>query len=206
MLTLYITRHGETEWNTQKRSQGWLNSDLTLKGERDAMALGMHLLDIPFKAIYSSTSERTVHTAELIRKNREIPIIREENLREIHLGEWEGKTEDEIKKLYPSDFQAYWNTPSLYKPSKGECFSTLQKRVLKAIDRIKHEQGEGNILIVTHGVVVKTLVAFFKGLELDQLWEPPFIHGTSLTKVELDEREHRIIHIGELKHLENTKQ
>jgi len=66
MLTLYITRHGETVWNTQKRMQGWKDSPLTETGRQNAFSLGERLAHIPFRAVYSSPSGRTKETASLI--------------------------------------------------------------------------------------------------------------------------------------------
>jgi broad specificity phosphatase PhoE len=73
MIKLYITRHGETIWNTEKRMQGWLDSNLTENGKKNAEALGERLKDIEFEAIYSSPSQRTKTTTELVKGDRAIP-------------------------------------------------------------------------------------------------------------------------------------
>lgn len=87
MLTLYITRHGQTEWNIQSRMQGWADSQLTATGVKAATQLGNRLQDVPLDAVYSSTSGRTIHTAQLILGNRTTPLIQKEDLREINVGE-----------------------------------------------------------------------------------------------------------------------
>ncbi|QQS98635.1 histidine phosphatase family protein [Peribacillus psychrosaccharolyticus] len=63
MLTIYLVRHGQTEWNLTGRMQGWENSDLTPSGIIDALALGKRLKDTPIDCIYTSTSERAAYTA-----------------------------------------------------------------------------------------------------------------------------------------------
>ncbi|MBS4218248.1 histidine phosphatase family protein [Bacillus sp. FJAT-49711] len=200
MLTFYITRHGETEWNVQSRMQGWGDSELTKNGIRNAKLLGERLKDVDFQAIYSSPSKRTQSTSALIRGNRDIPILFDENLREIHMGDWEGKTRVFLEENDASNFHAFWNTPHLYVPTKGEQFIDLQERVLKAIDGIKQSNESGNVLIVTHTAVIKVLLAYFKKLPMENLWDPPYIHDTSLTMIEFDGNEVRVMMEGDVSH------
>lgn len=202
MLTLYLTRHGETEWNVEKRMQGWQDSPLTEKGKNDAKRLGKRLESIELTAIYTSTSGRAVKTAQLIRGERLIPIYEDEHLREIYLGDWEGKTNEEIMQFDPIAFGQFWNEPHLYSPKRGERFIEVQNRAFTVIEQIiKHHQS-GNILIVTHAVVLKSLIARLKNLSLEQLWAPPFMHGTSVTIVQVDNGQFKFIAEGDVSHLE----
>lgn len=201
MLRLYITRHGETEWNIQGRMQGWKNSDLTEKGKLNAAALGRSLENIEFKRVYCSPLDRTRKTAELILGNRDVEIIYEDDLREIHLGELEGLTQEEIVEIYP-DFQShFWQNPHEYKAQSGEDFYNVRERVEKALERIISENPEGNVLIVTHGVVLKTFHSYFKNLPMARLWDPPFIYDTSLTIIEVENNKFKVIVEGDISHL-----
>lgn len=200
MLTFYITRHGETEWNVQNRMQGWGDSALTENGVRNAKLLGERLKEVDFHAIYSSSSKRTQATSELIRGTRNIPIILDEKLREIHMGDWEGKTRVFLEENDSTNFHAFWNTPHLYVPTKGEKFLDLQERVLKAINEIQQTYESGNILIVTHTAVIKVLLAYFKKLPIENLWDPPYIHDTSLTLIEFEGDGNRVVLVGDVSH------
>jgi broad specificity phosphatase PhoE len=202
MLTLYLTRHGETEWNVQKRMQGWQDSPLTEKGRKDAVLLGKRLESVELDAIYTSTSGRTVETAELIRGERLIPMYHHENLREINLGDWEGKTHDEITEFDPIAYEHFWNKPHLYLPERGERFIDVQTRALNVIQDIVNRHPSGNVLVVTHGVVLKTLIAYFKNMPLAELWTPPFMHGTSLTIVQAANGTFELVTVGDVSHLE----
>lgn len=186
MLHLYVIRHGETEWNKEKRSQGRLDSALTHKGKEDALLLGARLQDTEFRQIISSPSGRTLETAGLVKGERMIPLLTDERVMEIDLGSWQGKTEEEIKSLYPEEFDAYWNEPEVYKSVGGESFLQVQQRLLEFLDDLENTVTDGNVLIVTHGVVIKTLYLLSRDSSLKYLWEPPFIHGTSLTILTLD--------------------
>lgn len=201
MLTLYITRHGETQWNIEKRMQGWSDSDLTEKGIKNAILLGESLKDIEFAAIYTSPSKRTVTTANLIKGDRQIPIILEDYLKEINMGEWEGKKVEYLKDSYPESFDFFWNAPHQYRAIDGEDFFEVKKRVCHALKVIKDNQESGNVLIVTHSVVIKLLLAIFKELPMEKIWEPPFIHDTSLTVIEVNGDIGRIVLEGDLSHL-----
>ncbi|WP_062104388.1 histidine phosphatase family protein [Bacillus niameyensis] len=200
MTTLFITRHGETIWNTEKRMQGWSDSALTESGIKNAIELGERLKNIDFKVILSSPSERTKATSRLIRGKRDIPILQDENLREINLGEWEGETLPAIKERYRKEFDAFWNSPQDYTPIGGETFEDIKKRAALVIKRIREEYPNGNVLIVTHSVMIKCLLLIFRNGPIEKLWEPPFIHDTSLTIVRKSEKGYQIILEGDTTH------
>ncbi len=206
MLTLYITRHGETEWNLEKRMQGWSDSPLTAKGIENARELGLRLKDTEFEAIYSSPIPRALLTAQTISAEREIPIVMDDKLREIHMGEWEGKDQSFLTETYAAEYSSFWKTPHLYTSATGENFKELQERVIEAVETIKTLHQKGNVLIVTHSIVIKALMAYFKGNSLNDLWLPPFIHGTSLTIVELDEDRNSIVLEGDMAHVEKLQE
>ena len=192
---LYVIRHGETEWNTEKRLQGRLDSNLTAKGVKDAQLLEARLKDIEFEKIISSPSNRTMKTARLVRGERKVFIETDERLMEIDLGEWQGLKEDEIKSRYPKESHAYWHEPAIYESLGGESFFDVKQRVAEFLEDLDKTKPTGNILVVTHGVVIKALYLLCRNESVENLWNPPFIHGTSLT----------IIHVenGELKlHME----
>jgi len=128
MLRLYITRHGETEWNRQKRMQGWKDSDLTDIGIVNAISLGERLADVNFNHFYVSSSIRTQQTAQYILGDRSIPITLDEDLREIHMGSWEGETQANLQQAYPEQFHDFWNNPHLFIPVGGETFYDFRDR------------------------------------------------------------------------------
>lgn len=201
MLRLYITRHGETEWNIERRIQGWQDSNLTPKGVENAKALGNWLKDVDFTCIYSSSSKRTIHTAELIRGDRDIRIVPDDDLREMNLGDWEGKTLEEVEKVDKQGRKAFVEMPHLYIPKSGESYFQVRDRVVAVLEKIVNENKDGNVLIVTHAVIVKTIMSFFKGFPVEKLWEPPFIHGTSLSIVEVNNNEITVILEGDMSHV-----
>ncbi|MEK5078011.1 histidine phosphatase family protein [Solibacillus sp. FSL W7-1436] len=204
MLRLYLVRHGQTEWNIQKRMQGWEDSALTEKGVNNAIALRKKLEGVEFAAAYTSTSERTIETARLIIDKRNLAINTNEDLREMNLGEWEGKTLDEIKDFYPEQYKYFWENPALYEPIGGETFEQLINRAIKVLNYIISKHINGNILVITHSVILKSLLMHVKGKTVKDLWAPPFIHDTSLSILEIENGVHRLISEGDITHLESV--
>ncbi len=82
MTKLYITRHGETLWNTEGRMQGWNDSPLTDLGIKQAEWLRERIKDLKIDVIYSSPSGRAYNTAEIIKGNRELQVIKHDGYRE----------------------------------------------------------------------------------------------------------------------------
>ncbi|ACB84591.1 histidine phosphatase family protein [Natranaerobius thermophilus] len=201
MTKLYLTRHGETEWNLQKKMQGWHNSPLTQLGEKQAKWLGDRLAEVELETIYTSTSGRTQRTAELIRGNRNIDLIPKDNLREINLGDWEGEFVENIKKQENEAFRKFWEEPHNYRKETGETFYQLKDRVVPLIKQIISDHNpNSNILVVTHAAVLKVLMAHFENRPIEKLWDPPFMYQTCLNLVEINENGYKVLLHGDTSH------
>jgi broad specificity phosphatase PhoE len=204
VLNIYLTRHGETQWNKENRLQGWEDSALTEKGIKNAIALGERLVHTNLHAIYSSPSGRAFQTAKLICLNRTIPILLDEDLKEISFGEWEGKIQQEIEEKYPKEFYNFWNAPHQYNhvPHNGEGVGELKQRVERAMKKIITAHSNGNVMIVTHAVVIRAIMSYFMDIPIEKWWDPPFIHGTSLTVIKIDGNTFRVELLGDTSHIE----
>jgi broad specificity phosphatase PhoE len=206
VLNIYITRHGETQWNSENRLQGWKDSELTDNGIRNAVALGERLYQIKFNAVYSSPIERAVKTTKLICSDRIIPLRLEEGLKEINLGDWEGKVKEEIEQTSKQEYFNFWNAPHLYNHEmhNGEGLAALKNRVENVINRIIADNKKGNILIVTHGVTIRAILSYLMNIPTEKWWEGPFIEGTSLTLAQYDEGTFQVKMIGDTRHIKKT--
>jgi probable phosphoglycerate mutase len=204
VLNIYITRHGETLWNRENRLQGWKDSELTEKGINNAIALRKRLEHTELNAIYSSPIGRTVKTAKLICSDRIIPVLLEDDIKEINFGEWEGKVQQEIEANSRQEFYDFWKAPHLYNhlPHKGESLKSLKERVERAVTKIITENNDGNVLIVTHGVAIRALLSCFMNIPFEKWWEGPFIEGASLTLVQYDGQDFHVEMIGDTSHME----
>lgn len=202
MLTIYLTRHGLTEWNVNRRMQGWGNGELTEKGIRDAKALGNRLADTTIDKVYSSSSKRAYETAQYIIGDREISLIQMEDLREMNFGDWDGRIREEVEAEYPEDFKTFWEKPHLYDRNSGETFEHVRKRAVQAFERIIEENKEGTILIVTHSIFLRVLMTYIKDIPLSDVFKATPPGNTSLAKVEVENGQLNLIFENDMQHVE----
>lgn len=201
MTTLYLTRHGETLWNLERRMQGHRNSPLSELGLQQAGWLREKLADIPLDAAYSSPSLRALRTAEIVCRGREVEIAAEPGLIEIGLGTWEGRNIGEVAHLYPDQNRDFWNAPTRFRPSEGgETFRQVQDRVVQAVATIVRKHPHQSVLLVSHAVVLKTLMAFMEGIPLDDYWQRPFFTQASLSVVRACNGSFRILQSNDTSH------
>ncbi|MFD1128999.1 histidine phosphatase family protein [Paenibacillus provencensis] len=205
LTTIYIVRHGQTEWNVLGKMQGHQDSPLTELGTRQARWLGEALAEEPIDVIYSSSSGRAVHTAEVIRGSREIPVTLTDNLREMNLGLWEGRTGDELKLEEPMKYQQFWEEPELFAADGGETYIETMDRAQQELKHIlKVNQGK-TVLIVTHTVVVKLLMTWLEQRSLETLWDLPYIHPASLCKIVFnEENKPKVVLYADISHYPET--
>lgn len=180
---IYLTRHGQTQWNLEKRLQGRGNSPLTKKGIQKAKELRDRLKDIHMDVIYTSPIERALHTAEILKGDKEIEVIPCDGLMEMSFGKYEGRITDEITKENPN-----WNIELIMKGNttiaapEGENLEEVRKRVGEAMDCILEENIGKTLLIVAHGITLKALMYYFKDEEVNE----EVMGQTTLTKIEKD--------------------
>lgn len=197
---IYLVRHGETLWNKEKKLQGNLNSPLTEKGIEEAHKLAERLKDKSFSKIFSSPLKRAIETSEILNKYHSLTITELQDIREMGYGEWQGVPMEEVKKAFPEAFENYYNKPEKYEPvAGGESFSELRIRLERALDELCEHAETNDILVVSHGVVIKMLLLIIKNGELKDLWQPPWVHNSSLSVINYDRT---IITESDISHLE----
>ena len=194
MLTFYIVRHGETLFNQKHLMQGWCDSPLTTQGIQMASDLGIRLKDIPFEAAYSSTSERAMDSAELIMKenNTPIPITIRKELKEIHFGIMEGENEYVGRVAKQHEYHRYgWVNDG------GENPEMVWQRVSKVLDEMIQTYQDGNILIVTHGVVMMTLLRKLKPGYMESQRKDFHIANCAVMKMEYHDQAFHILAVNQ---------
>ncbi|GMX64993.1 phosphoserine phosphatase 1 [Paenibacillus elgii] len=199
--TLYLTRHGQTEWNLNKKMQGHLDSPLTEHGMRQAEWLKERLENIQFDAIYSSSSPRAFSTARILSGNRPLQIATLDSLKEINMGLWEGQQIDWIQQQFPVQYDLFFNEPHLYRPTgHGESFSELLERTIPALNHILAEHQGQQVLIVTHRITLKVIMSYFLGKPLHEIGGMPDIHPTALCKIIMNNNVPKVELYGDTSH------
>lgn len=193
MTTLYITRHGQTLWNIEERWQGWLDSPLSSKGIEEAKKLGAYIKNLDIDIIYSSPLKRASDTSDLINTTKNIKVILDDRLKEIGLGEWEGKTLEEIKLYDFEHYKNYTTKSSAYNKEGGESFFQVENRVAEFLNDILKNSGQENILIVTHGIIAMVILNYISKKHIDSLRDIQSIKNCSLSIVEYENNSYEII-------------
>jgi len=161
MTTILLARHGETDWNRDRRWQGHADPPLNEEGRRQAEALAGELADRPLAAVYTSDLRRARETAEIVAKLHRLEVEIEPALREIHVGSWEGLTAAEVEKRYPDGWARFQNGE---RGHDGETHEDHSLRVVESVRRIAHEHPDEEILIVSHGGSLRAVQRAVLGL------------------------------------------
>jgi probable phosphoglycerate mutase len=164
---LLIIRHGESEWNLERRWQGWLDAPLTELGERQARHRAESLAELGFApaVVFSSDLGRARRTAEIIGERLSAPLATDAGFRERSGGAWEGFTVKEIEARWPEQYAA-WRAGDRSLPPGSEGDATLFARFDAALARAV--DAGGPTVIVTHGGALR-LIATRAGVPVEAL-------------------------------------
>lgn len=171
-MEVYIVRHGETVWNSEKRLQGNQDIELNENGRSAARNLGDRLQDIAFDCIFSSPLKRAYETACIVKGSRDIPIVKDERIREISFGDMEGVHLSEWNDEQ-SPYRFFFTEPGKYlAPPNGENLSQVCARTREFLEEVVEPQFKAweRIMIVAHGAANKGLMCYIEGNTEDNYW------------------------------------
>ena len=154
-MKILVTRHGETDWNAQKKIMGSIDIPLNEKGLKQAEETKEKLANEKIDLIICSTLRRARETAAIINKGRFAPILYDERLVERGMGEFEERPFRELDESYFS----YYYMNKQYK--RAENIQDFFKRIYRFLDDIIEKCGDINILLVTHGGVSIPIACYF---------------------------------------------
>jgi broad specificity phosphatase PhoE len=162
MTTVYLARHGQSDWNAEGRWQGHADRPLTDLGRRQAELLAADLAGVLLDAVYSSDLARARETAETVARARQLEVTALRELREIDVGSWSGLSRDEAAERFPEAF-ARWRRGE-HAWDDGETYELMGERVVSAVLEIGRRHAGGAVLVVAHGGPVRALHAAALGL------------------------------------------
>lgn len=196
-MRLYLIRHGETDWNTQKRLQGSADIPLNRNGRELAKLTAEGIKDIGFDLIYTSPLIRAKETAEIICGERNIPILVDDRLQEIYFGGYEGCRFDrnDIENMDPGVL-AFFDEPAHYVPiGGGESLEALCERTTEFLHEVMANQDykDKTILISGHGTVVKGLLSSFTITDLKDFWKGGFHKNCAITIIDVQDGEPHLV-------------
>ena len=163
--TIFLVRHGETEWNRVRRYQGWRDSPLTDRGVAQAHTIGRLLSRLAGTGsadLVTSPIGRARHTAEIIRAclGGAAPLRFDDRLRELSLGSWDGLDRAEIagraSRIFDDEGYHEW----YFRAPDGETYEAFAARIADWLE----STGDPVIIVVTHGLVTRVLRGFYAGV------------------------------------------
>ncbi len=164
-----FVRHGETDWNRQRRIQGSQGAPLNGAGHDQSKALARLLWEVPLQAVYSSTLPRAIETASYVAGPHGVGVQTDARLNEIHHGDWEGMPEEELPDL---DLYHRWREdPTSCALPGAEPLDAVTRRALAAMREIsaRHLSEKGLVAIVSHQIVIALLKCYVLDRPLSQL-------------------------------------
>jgi broad specificity phosphatase PhoE len=167
-VEIVLVRHGATDWNLQGRCQGSSDRELSEAGVRQAGQIADLLGKQELSAVYSSHLRRARQTAERISRPHDLPVLIEEDLRELDHGELEGLTFNEIKTRY-GEFLTRWRSePADIRVPGGERLADVAQRAWKGLKDIveRHPDAE-RILVVSHNFPILGIICRITGTHLN---------------------------------------
>ena len=163
MTTILLARHGETDWNSERRWQGHADQPLNDAGREQARELAATLTGRGIDVVYSSDLVRAHETALIVAEQLGLPVEADAGLREVDVGDWAGRLVSEIEAADPEAFQLWrqgrkgWNG--------GESYEEMGERVVGSVLRLAARHPGQTVLFVTHGGSIRACRATAAGLD-----------------------------------------
>lgn len=167
---IYLVRHGQVEGYEEKRYNGQTDVSLTPEGEAQFELLRLRLAKKPIRTVYSSDLSRCMEGARAIGQPHGLQPVSTPELRELHIGEWEGRTWLDLKESYPEEWQARLDDIVHYRTPGGENLLDLAKRVLPAIGGIVGAHSGEEVVVVGHGGVNRVILLDAIGAPLERMF------------------------------------
>jgi probable phosphoglycerate mutase len=163
VTTIVLVRHGETDWNRERRFQGRADTPLNDAGRAQARDLVERLRRERVSAVYTSPLRRAAETAHIVAERLGLPVRVSEPMCEIDVGSWEGLTIEEVRVHFPHDEQIAWSSGW----DGGESYEELDRRVVAALLELAAMHPDEHVAVVTHGGPIRAAIAASHGLSFE---------------------------------------
>jgi broad specificity phosphatase PhoE len=178
MTEFFLVRHGQTDWNVDERWQGHSDIPLNAAGLEQAHQLAEKLAGQHFEALYSSDLQRAVKTAEIIGTSLGLAFQTDPRLREINLGVWEGMLARDVRQEFSAAWEERQRDPLNAHAHGGETLPEVADRLEAAFDDMARYHPAGRVLVVSHGLALKTIVCLARRLPLANVYDLPWHNAT----------------------------
>ncbi|MEE9499937.1 MAG: histidine phosphatase family protein [Candidatus Omnitrophota bacterium] len=171
MAQLILVRHGETDWNKQKRVQGALDIPLNCEGGEEARRISNELSGFKIDAVYSSPVSCSCSTAHEIATTHSLKVKKIYELNELNHGVWQGLLLKDIKKRYKKQYNTWKSFPTSVRPPKGESVRVAYDRAVSAMHKIVDRHKNESICIVSGDIILSIIKCYLKNIDLERVWK-----------------------------------
>lgn len=185
-LKVYFIRHGETTYSQTGGYCGSLDPELTAEGHEMAQEFGEAYKTLPWNAVYCSPMKRTLATAKPLCDAIGMEPQLRDGLKEIHYGEWEGKTQADVKANFGEDYVQWLTEPAWNPPTGGETAVQIASRASLVITEIQQTCSDGNVLVVSHKATIRVLLCSLLGIDLGRYRDRIDMPAASVSVVKFD--------------------
>jgi broad specificity phosphatase PhoE len=169
-MRILLLRHAETEWNRERRFQGWRDIPLSATGHEQAGSAARLLAATPVAAVWSSPLARARETAAPIAAAQGLAVRESDAFKEMGFGGWEGLTRDEVAARFPDALRAWAERPHEARWPGAEPLAEVRARALAGLEALRAAHDGETICLVSHGITSRILILEALGLGLDRLW------------------------------------
>ena len=187
MTKFIFVRHGQSKANETGYLIGGLETPLSSLGQRQAEAACDYILkNYRVDAVYSSPLSRAYDTVNGVAKVLGFTVHKEDDLRELYVGKWEGLSYREIKRDYEEWYRGWATDTGCVTPPDGESMAEVQKRVINKLKEIAKKEDGKTVLIGTHAAVMRAIQCYAQKLPLTLMKNLPWVCNTSVSEVDFD--------------------
>ena len=201
MTRIYLVRHAEAEGNLFRLVQGHFNGIVTKRGYAQIRALRRRFDGVQIDAVYSSDLFRARTTARAISEPRGLEIRLRRELREMHLGWWEGRPWQEVGAKDAQQLYNFHMDLSRLQIEGGETAAAVRDRMFAELRRIAAENEGKTVAVVSHGAAVRILLGTLRGMELHEIDQSVLGDNTAVSLLEWEDGQLREIFGNDNSHL-----
>ncbi len=198
--TVLLVRHGQANSNVTGYYMGWSNEDLSETGYTQVRSLSSRLASLPIASVYSSPLQRTCTTATILAKPHGLEVETSDDLIEIQIGDWQGLHIDEVGQRWPELWKQSRIDPSEITMPNGESFQQVTERAIRGFDKIVAANHGKQVIIVSHEIVVKVLIAHALGVS-NSIYRRFEINNASLSAIRVIDGKTRLAMLNDTSHL-----
>jgi 2,3-bisphosphoglycerate-dependent phosphoglycerate mutase len=174
MATLVLVRHGESVWNKENKFTGWIDVELSKKGEQEAHECAKKLSNFQFDIAYTSVLKRAIDTLKIIQKDNgweNLPVIKNKAINERMYGDLQGKNKDEMRAEFGEQQVLLWRRSYDIAPPHGESLKDTAARSIPYYTKhiLKDLKDGKNVLVSAHGNSLRAIVMHLEHLSHEEV-------------------------------------